>query len=46
MNDNADGGVADQCSPGGGTTQNPDWTLIIGLICGGGTTPADAGGGG
>jgi hypothetical protein len=32
--DDADGGVADQCSPGGGTTQDPDWTLIINLICG------------
>jgi hypothetical protein len=34
MSDNADGGVADQCSPGGGTTQDPDWTYIITLICG------------
>jgi len=32
--DNADGGVADQCSPGGGTTQDPDWTYILKLICG------------
>ena len=34
MTDNADGGIAAQCSPGGGTTQNPDWTYIIKLICG------------
>jgi hypothetical protein len=49
MSDNADGGVADECSPGSATnppTVNPDWTLIINLICGGGTTPGDAGGGG
>jgi hypothetical protein len=44
--DNADGGVADQCSPGGGTTQDPDWNFIINLICGGGTQPGDSGGGG
>ena len=30
-------------SPGNGTTQNPDWNLIIGLICGGGTPPVDSG---
>jgi len=45
MTDNADGGVAAQCSPGSATnpaTINPDWTLIINLICGGGAT--DAGG--
>ena len=37
MADNADGGVADKCSPGSATTpptQNPDWTYIINLICG------------
>jgi hypothetical protein len=46
MADNADGGAAAQCEPGGGTTINPDWTLIINLICGGGTNPGDSGGGG
>jgi hypothetical protein len=50
MGDNADGGIADQCSPGAATQkQNPDWTLIINLICGGGdggTQPTDAGDGG
>jgi hypothetical protein len=50
MTDNADGGVADKCSPGTATnTIDPDWTLIINLICGGadgGTPPTDAGDGG
>jgi len=41
--DDADGGIANQCSPGGGTTLDPDWSLIIDLICGG---PGDAGAGG
>jgi hypothetical protein len=44
--DNADGGVATQCSPGNGATFDPDWNLIIGLICGGGTPPVDSGAGG
>jgi hypothetical protein len=43
MADNADGGVANKCSPGNGVTQDPDWNLIIGLICGGGTPPTDSG---
>jgi hypothetical protein len=32
--DLADGGAAQTCSPGGGVTQNPDFTYIITLICG------------
>ena len=43
MADNADGGVAAKCNPGNGATQDPDWNLIIGLICGGGTPPVDSG---
>jgi hypothetical protein len=39
--DDADGGIADQCSPGGGTTLDPDWSFIINLICG---ASGDAGG--
>lgn len=49
MADNADGGIADQCSPGAATQKaNPDWTLIINLICGGGDggSVTDAAGGG
>jgi hypothetical protein len=47
----ADGGAPaiKECTPGGGTTQNPDWNFIINLICGGGdsgTGPVDSGGGG
>ncbi|HEY6459388.1 MAG TPA: hypothetical protein VIY73_04530 [Polyangiaceae bacterium] len=34
--DLADGGVATTCGPGSATgASNPDWQLIIGLICGG-----------
>jgi hypothetical protein len=32
--DGADGGAAEKCQPGGGTTVDPDWTYIIDLICG------------
>ena len=43
--DNADGGIADQCSPGAAEQKtNPDWTLIINLICGSATS-GDSGGG-
>ena len=37
LTDLADGGAATTtCEPGGGTTQNPDWTFIINLMCGAG----------
>jgi hypothetical protein len=40
-NDFADGGALATCSPGAATqTQNPDYTLIINLVCGNGTTDA------
>jgi hypothetical protein len=43
--DFADGGAASTCSPGSATQkQDPDFTYIITLICGGGSS--DAGGGG
>jgi hypothetical protein len=35
MTDVADGGALSQCSPGASTMkQDPDWTLIINLVCG------------
>ena len=47
--DDADGGIASQCSPGSATGKaDPDWYFIIGLVCGGadGGTITDGGGGG
>lgn len=29
-----DGGAYNTCTPGGGQTQDPDWTYIINLVCG------------
>jgi hypothetical protein len=43
--DRGDGGAFQTCAPGAAMNmQNPDFTYILGLICGGG--PSDAGGGG
>lgn len=43
LTDLADGGAATTtCEPGDGTTQNPDWTFIINLICGAGGWECDA----